>query len=140
MFFKAIERVEIRTIAKGDEAGNAHIQPHDAARGLFCYHFAAGLNRRKPLAAGLADCDVANITQHVTAMAITQPAQLGQKNTPIALVKLAALRIAKAVAHALFLEAWEVSALLKNTKRHDPAKRRFVRCCWPLGCSSNLKA
>ena len=60
VFFKAIERVEIRTIAKGDEAGNAHIQPHDAARGLFCYHFAAGLNRRKPLAAGLADCHVAD--------------------------------------------------------------------------------
>ena len=61
VFFKAIQRVEIRTIAKGDETGNAHIQPHDAASGLFCCHFAAGLNRRKPLATGLADCDIANV-------------------------------------------------------------------------------
>ena len=60
LFFLAIERVEVAAVAEGDETGNAHIQPHDAARGLFCFHFAAGLNRRKPLAAGLADCHVAD--------------------------------------------------------------------------------
>ena len=77
-------------------------------------HFAAGLNRRKPLAAGLANGYVANITQHVAAGAITQPTQLGQKDTAIALVKLAALRITEAVPSPFFLEARKIRPLLEK--------------------------
>ncbi len=65
------------------------------------------------LAARLAHGDVADITQHISALAIAQPAEFGQKDASIGLVESDLFRIGipETGAAPFALERWEVGAL-----------------------------
>jgi hypothetical protein len=64
------------------------------------------LDRDELLATRLVDGDVLDCSEHVAALAVAQPAQLGQKQAAVGLVELDALGIVEAVAGPpLFLEA-----------------------------------
>lgn len=80
---------------------------------LWRFHIALSLDRHKPFAACARNRDVPGGAKHVPTVAVTQPAELGQKHPAIDLVDLELLGvgIAKAVRLALLLEAREVDPL-----------------------------
>ena len=92
-------------------------------------HFPLRLNRHEPLAARLAYRDVAQLAQHVPAVAITQPAELGQEEAAVDLIELDLFRIgiAEAVTAAFAFKAWEVVSLAK--KFLYAFSRSFKACC-----------
>ena len=69
MFLEAVERRDVTFVAHGSEPGNADIDTYGRRRGgqrlfdfaLRLFDFALRLDRREPLAARLADCDVADL-------------------------------------------------------------------------------
>src|SRR5690606_29268805 len=80
------------------------------------FHFTPGLYADKPLTATQADGDVAQLALRFAAVAIAQPAELGQKDPAVALIELDLLGIgiAETVAAAFLLEAREVGPLGKE--------------------------
>ena len=103
------------TVAQGGESGDSDIDANDGrgrVNGLF--DFALVLDRHKPFAAVARYGDVLRCAEHVPAVAIANPAQLGQEDSGIALIELVALRVAEAVRLAFFLEAREVGAFGKE--------------------------
>ena len=55
--FKAVERLQVATVAQGGKAGNAHINTHRPALRDGLLDFTLGLDGHEPLAARLANCD-----------------------------------------------------------------------------------
>lgn len=78
--------------------------------------FPFGLDRHKPFAAVAGYGDVLGRAEHVTAVAIANPAQLGQEHAAIAVVdlELFGVGVAETVAHALLLETREVGTFGKE--------------------------
>ena len=111
-----LERINWSDDLPGGQRGeirHAHIHPDHVGRrmhGLF--DLALGLDGREPLATRLAHGDVFHITQHVPAVAIAQPSELGQEQAAVRLVELDLfrVRVAEAIVLALLLEAREVGA------------------------------
>ena len=62
----------------------------------------------------MADGGVFDIAQHVTAVAVAQPAKLRQEDAAVALIEFDALRIAETVRLAFLLEARESGAFLEE--------------------------
>ncbi len=115
--FEAIERCVDRAIAQGGEAHHAEVDANRERGGVQRHrHFSLRLDRNVPVAGAQADRDVLEGAEHLPAVAIAQPAQLGQENPAVALVELELLGVgeAEAVALALALEAWEVGTLLEE--------------------------
>ena len=78
VFLEAVERRDEFSIAERGEAGDTDIDADGGGRrGQRLFDFALRLNRREPLSARLAHGDIANLAQYVTAVAVTQPAELG---------------------------------------------------------------
>src|SRR3990172_2894810 len=65
-----------------------------------------GLDRHEPLSARLADRDISQLTRHLSAFVVAQPAELRKKNAAVGLNKpdLCGSRVAEGVASTLFLE------------------------------------
>ncbi len=114
MSLEAVERRVVRAVRERGEPGNAHVDAH-CRGGLWhgLLHLTLGLDAHEPLAARLADGDVLHRTQHGPAMAVAQPAQLGQEDATVTLIEFDLLRIgiAEAVALAFLLEAREFRPL-----------------------------
>ena len=68
----------------------------------WCIDLTLGLNRDEPLVLFARHDDVFHHTQHVAAVAVANPAQFRQEYPAVGLIKLAALRIAKAIRLAFF--------------------------------------
>ncbi len=77
------------------------------------FNFPLGLDAHEPLAARLAHRNVLHRAQYLTAVAVAQPAQLGQEQAAVGLVELDLfwVGIAEAVRLTLLLEAREVRPL-----------------------------
>ncbi len=114
VLLEAVERRDVGAIAQRGKAGDTDIDADGGGRrGHGRRDLPLGLDRHEPRAARLAHGNVAHLAQHVAAVAIAQPAELGQEDPAIALIELDLLRIgvAEAVALALLLEAREIGAL-----------------------------
>jgi len=117
LLFETVDRLEDSAVREGREAGDAHVDAHDGCgRVNRCLHFPFSLDRDEPFAAVAGHGDVLRPALHVSAVAIAQPAQLGQEDAAIAGIdlELLGIGIAKAIAHALLLEAREVGAFGKE--------------------------
>jgi len=111
---EAVEGLEHRAVAQGGEADNTHVDPDGRALVNRDLGLALGLDRHGPLAARLADGDVLHRAEHIAALAVAQPTQLGQEQAAVGLVELDLFRVgvAEAVAGPAFLlEAGKVGAL-----------------------------
>ena len=115
VLFEAVEWGHECAIAQGGETGNSHVDT-DCTGGHWnrLFNLTLSLNTGKPLAARLAHCDVLCLAQNIPAVAVFDPAQLGQLNPAVGLVDLKALRKSETVSHALALEAWKVGSLFKE--------------------------
>ena len=72
MFLEAVKRCDEAFVAQGGEPGDVDIDADGARRRWqWLFDFALRLNRREPLAARLAHGDIAHLTQHVAAVAVT---------------------------------------------------------------------
>lgn len=113
---EAIERLVERAIAQGGETGNAQVDADGATLRHGDLHFAPGLDRNEPAAVARADGDVAQLADRFAAVAVAQPAELGQEDAAVGLIQLDLLRvgIAEAVALPLAFEAREVGAPLEE--------------------------
>lgn len=110
--FVPLEAVEGRVEAAVRERGepsNAQVDADCAALWDGPLNLALGLDAHEPLAARLADGDVLDRSQHLAAVAVTQPTELGQEEAAARLIEfdLLGVGIAKTVALAFLLEAWE---------------------------------
>jgi hypothetical protein len=89
MFLETVERRKITFVAHGGESGNADIDANGACR---CWqrllNLSLSLNRHEPFAASGRHGNILGRTQHVAAVPITNPAQLGQKHAAVVLVDL----------------------------------------------------
>ncbi len=115
MLFEAAQRFNEAAIAQGGEANNPHVYANGAGgcwNGLF--DFALSLDTGEPLATGLTDGDVFGCTQNVSAVAITNPAQLWKLDAAVVLVNIEALRKPEAVAGTTFFETWVACAFFKE--------------------------
>ena len=84
---EAVEwRVE-RAIRERGETGYAHVDANGSAVKNGLLDLALGLNRHGPLAAGLTYGDVLHRTPYVPAVAVANPAELGQKQAAVALIE-----------------------------------------------------
>lgn len=111
---EAVEGREDGAIAQGGEAHDAEVDTDRRTLVEGDLDLALGLDRGEPFAVGLADRDVLRGAQHLAAVAVAQPAELGQEQAAIRLVELELLRIgiAEAVLRAaLLLEPRKVGAL-----------------------------
>ncbi len=147
---EAVERLKERAVRKRSEAGNAHVDAHcrSGLRNGLCY-LALGLDADKPLAARETDGDVLHCAEHLAAVAVAQPSQLGQEDTTVALVGLDLFRVweTETVATALLLGLRETGAFLEKVlvgplqileRLLQGLAWRFVqperlRLCLPLG-------
>lgn len=113
--FKTVERSEIVAVAQRGKTGNTHVDTDNGGRWMYRrIDLALGLDRDEPLALLAGHGDVFHNAQHFAAVAVAHPAQFWQENSAIALVELAALRIAKAIRLTFFLEARKVCAFLEK--------------------------
>lgn len=95
--FETVERGVKTAIGQGGKAGNAHVNADGIALMHGNFNFPLGLDRYIPLTTNLTDRDVFNLTFHRPAVAVTQPAELGQEESIIALLQFHPLWIAKAI-------------------------------------------
>src|SRR5690554_3883742 len=108
-----VEGCQVAAIGERSKPRHAHVDAHRAAGRRRHHDLALGLDRDEPSARRLPDRDVLDRSQHLTALAETQPAQLGQIEATVALVEFDLFRIgiAEAVALPFLLEAREVCTL-----------------------------
>lgn len=117
MFLEAVERRDESTVAHRGKPGDADIDANGRRRGWQrLFDFALRLNRREPLAARLAHGDIAHLAQHIAAVAVTQPAELGKEDAAITLIELDLFRVgvAKSITATLTLKFWKVGAFLEE--------------------------
>src|SRR3984957_8129653 len=110
MLLEAVERSHKAAIPQRSEAHNPHVDSHRAGGARYgLFNLALGLNAGIPLACGLADGDVLGRPQNVPAVAVSNPAQLGQPDTAVGLVylELLGIGVTKTLAPAFALEAGE---------------------------------
>src|SRR5690606_28166868 len=114
--FETVQWRMKRTVREGGEPRHAHVDAHRAALRQGHFDIASRLDRHMPLAARLADRDVAQLAQHTPAVTVAQPAQLGQEDAAVVLIELDLLRvgIAEAVVLTFALEARKVGAFPKE--------------------------
>jgi len=107
---EAVERRVERAIRERGEPCNAHVDADCATLRDGLLNLAFSLDAHEPFAARLAHGDVLHRAQRLTAVAVAQPAELGQEDSGIGLIELDLFRvwIAEAVGLALFLETREV--------------------------------
>jgi putative transposase len=113
VLLETVERHEETGVAQRGEPCNANVDADGASRRRQRLRdLALRLNRHAPLAARLAHGDVAYLTEHVPAVAITPPAQLGKKEAAVGLIAFDLFRVgvAESIAATLALEAREVGA------------------------------
>ena len=104
-------------IPEGGEAHHAEVDANRERGGVQRHrHFSLRLDRNVPVAGAQADRDVLEGAEHLPAVSVAQPAQLGQENPVVALVELELLGVgeAEAVVQAALLEAGEVGTLLEE--------------------------
>ena len=114
VFLETVERFDVAAVAQGGKTDNAHVDANRLAVRQGLIDFPLGLDRDEPFAASMADGRVFDRAEYVAAVAVANPAQLGQKHPAVALIEFDALRIAEAVRLALLLEAREVGAFLEE--------------------------
>jgi len=117
VFLEAVERRDEAAVAHRGEAGDADIDADGRRRrGQWLFDLALRLNRREPLAARLAHGDIAYLAQHVAAVAVTQPAEFGEKEAVVTLIELDLFRvgIAESIAATLALKFRKVGAFLEE--------------------------
>ena len=87
MFLEAVERRDESAVAHRGKPRDADIDA-DGRRRCWqrLFDFALRLDRYEPLAARLTDGDISHLAQHITAVAVTYPAKLGQKYTTVRLI------------------------------------------------------
>ena len=121
--FKAVERGNIAAIRERGETGYAQVNTNASAalstssrsrHRLF--HFPLGLDADVPLAAFAGNGDIAQFPQRLTAVAVAYPAQFGQENTVVTLVKLDlfGIRVAETVTATPAFETRKISAFGKE--------------------------
>ena len=77
VLLEAVERFDRGAIAQGDKMGHSHVDADCFAMRQRRLYLALRLDGDQPLAAGLADGSVLDFTQHVPAVAVANPAELG---------------------------------------------------------------
>lgn len=111
---ETMERSDVAPVTHRRKTCNAQINTN-RTRGLCdrrC-HLAFRLNRHEPLAAIGRYGDVLGLANNVPAVAVAEPAQLGQEQAAVGLVdfELRGIGIAETVAQAFFLESGEIGTL-----------------------------
>ena len=81
---------------------------------LWCFDFPLRLDRHKPLAAGLADGDVARFTEDVLRLVVAHPTKFRQFDAPVLVVYLEPLGHTETLPLSFLLELREVGSLLKE--------------------------
>ena len=117
MLLETVKRRDETAVAQGSKTRNADIDADSRGRrGQGLLYLALGLDRHIPLAAVARHGDVLRRAKRVLAVAVANPAQLGQEHAAVTGVdlELLGIRVAEAIAHALFLEAREVGAFGKE--------------------------
>lgn len=113
MPFEAVERGVERAVRERGKSRHAHVDTDRPALRDGLLKLALCLDAHEPLATRLADGDVFHRTQHLAAVAVTQPAELGQKQAIVGLIELDLFRVwvAEAVRPAFLLETRKVGPL-----------------------------
>ena len=113
MTLEAVDRCVERAVRQGGESRNAHVDADCPALRDGLLNLAFGLDAREPFAARLAHSDALHRAQHLAAVAVAQPAELGQEHAAVGLIELDLfwIGIAEAIRQALLLEAREVRPL-----------------------------
>ena len=98
VLLKTVDWLDVTAIAHRSESNNTNINTDRCC----CwrqrwFNFSLSLDRYKPLCTGVSDGHIFDFTQNVAAVSIAHPTKLGEKDTAIALIELASLRIAIAV-------------------------------------------
>ena len=131
---EAVQRCQERAVAERGKAGDAHVDPDgaDGARDRL-RNLTLGLDRDEPLAAAAGHGDIAHRAERIPAVAVAQPAELGQEDAAIALIELDLLGIgvAETLAVTLLPEAREIGAFGEEVG--VGASRSLSACC--CGCT-----
>lgn len=112
---EAVEGFDMAPIAQGCETGNPDIDPDCARRrrqGAF--NLALRLDGNKPFSRTETDRRILERAQHLTALAIAQPAELWQEYPRIARVELHPLRIAKTLAMTFPFKGRKIGTFLEK--------------------------
>ena len=106
---KTVQRCMERAVGEGGEPHDPHVDAHVRAFREGKLDVAFGLNGYVPLVARATDRDVPDRSQHLSTVAIRQPAELGQEDAPIGLVQpdLLRCRITERVPSSTSLAAWK---------------------------------
>src|SRR5690625_238003 len=95
--------------------GDAHVNTRDGGRWVNRrFHLTLSLNGDEPFTLFAGHGDIFHYAQHIAAVAIAHPTQLGQKNSTISLIQLAALWIAETIRLAFLFKAWKVCSFLEE--------------------------
>src|SRR5690625_7840406 len=89
--------------------GDAHFNTRDGGRWVNrLFHLTLSLNGDEPCTLFAGHGDIFHYAQYIAAVAIAHPTQVGQKNSTISLIQLAALWIAETIRLAFLVKAWKV--------------------------------
>jgi putative transposase len=110
---EAVERGNERAVRESGESGNAHVDTDRATLRHGLLDLARGLDAHEPFAAPMAHGDVFHPAQRLPAVAVAQPAELGQQDAVVVLLQFDLFRVgvAEAVRLAFLLEAREAGPL-----------------------------
>src|SRR5690606_7339339 len=113
MPLKTVEWNVERAVRERCKPRHTHVDTDRFALRNGLFDLAFGLDTHMPFAARQAHGNVLDRTQHLPAVAVTQPAELGQEDATVTLIEFDLLRIgvAEAIAQPLLLEAREVRPL-----------------------------
>ena len=78
------------------------------------FNLTLGLNRRIPLAVGLANGDTLNLAQYGATVSVTNPAQFRQRQAAVFLFNFETLRKSETVVLPASLELWKVGSFGKE--------------------------
>jgi len=112
--FETVDWLKNRSIGERGEAGDPHVDSDDGlcwVNGLL--DFPLSLDTGVPFPASAGDGDVLRGAQDIPAVAVAQPAQLGQKHAAVGLVEreLFGIGVAEVSGPSFLLEAREVGPL-----------------------------